>query len=209
MQRVMLKSLKNKKGFTLIELIMTITLLALGVGLTYLMKGAGENTVSTYNIKSAAERLQGHLRYAQSQAIKAGDTYGVQLDKQDPLTGDYISYSIRKKSSTTGTTVLKDSNQQTMAYNLTKDFSNSNLQISCSESAGAWFDQDGIITGTKASSVEFKLIDTDSGSIAKVYINTSSGAINIKSSKAPSTSTTTSTSSTSTTITPPTITISP
>lgn len=84
---------KNCRGFTLIEVIAVLIIL----GIVAAVIVSRMTTTASYSIKSQAEVLKGHIRYAQSLAMATDSIWGINIS-------DSKQYSLFK--GTTGTTVI-------------------------------------------------------------------------------------------------------
>jgi len=69
----------KSKGFSLIELIIVLTILALSVAL---VTSSMSNLSRTIELKAAAKKISGILRYYRSEAINKGSVYQVLFDSE-------------------------------------------------------------------------------------------------------------------------------
>ena len=72
---IMRDRLKNSKGFTLIEVIAVLVILTI-VSAVILSRGS---STGDYDVKSRAEAIKSHIRYAQSQAMATGSILGIYI----------------------------------------------------------------------------------------------------------------------------------
>ena len=99
----------NKKGFTLIEIILTLTVLTVITIVAF----PSDNGLTPFALDAASRKVKTDIRYAQDLATTTGDTYGFRVT--GPST--YEVYD-----ATTGAIPLSPYTNAPMQENLTADF---------------------------------------------------------------------------------------
>lgn len=84
----------NTGGFTLIEAIAVLIIL----GILGVVIASRVSSTSTYSVKSQAEALKSHIRYAQAMAMGTGSVWGINLSSKQ--------YSLFRDNVTTSTVIL-------------------------------------------------------------------------------------------------------
>ena len=74
------KSLSTRRGFTIIELVMVITILAI-IALAFASESI--SNLGNNNLAAASNRLLSDLRYAQQLAIDSHESCGISFDRSD------------------------------------------------------------------------------------------------------------------------------
>ena len=90
---------KSSQGFTLIEVIAVLIIL----GILGVVVASRVSSTGAYSVKSQAEVLKSHIRYAQTMAMGTGIIWGINIS-------DSKQYSLFRDNDTTKTVVLPGAN---------------------------------------------------------------------------------------------------
>lgn len=162
-----MKQLLKQKGFTLIELIMTISVLSVVTALVLLPKAS--ETIETYGLVSASKQIQQDLKYAQNLATTTGKTHGFKITDTGDANEKYIYEIYEKSSSGEETTVTSPYDHQAMSTDLTEKYNN----VYFEDSYVVEFDSNGVPSNlTQDETIQLTNSETEESKSIVVSKNT-------------------------------------
>jgi type IV fimbrial biogenesis protein FimU len=103
MEQIM-SSTTGMRGFTLIELMITLVLLAILVGIAV---PNFTNLVNQNRVQAQADELKGFLLYARSEAVSKNAVLTLKIENEDPWILQYRGETIRQFDHTAGTVLAR------------------------------------------------------------------------------------------------------
>lgn len=157
---------KKQKGYTLVELILTIAVMGILAGIATPLIGNSNDAMS---LDGVSKKIESELRYAQSLATTTSDSYGFDATGQ-------TTYQVYKYENGVKTVVDSPHDHQPLSYDMADKYPGVNFVADSFPTYTVIFDETGKPTTGGGTTIT---LTTQDGDTKTITISSGTGNINI------------------------------